>query len=90
MSIQEKIKKRELVAQRAISKAFGTEEDEYGATLFVSHHLEEIEKEYWKKHFGTGTVEPEKVLGLLVLKSHWGGDDDLDTFVCWLGARLFN
>jgi len=80
MSIKEEIKKREQIARQAIYKAFGTEEDEFGGTLFVTHHLEEIEKEYWVKHIGTEIIEPEKILGLLVLKSHWGGEKDIDIF----------
>jgi len=37
------IKKREEAALAAIKRAFGTPEDEYGATLFVYHHLEQID-----------------------------------------------
>ena len=33
------IEKREKAAIAAIRSAFGTEEDESGATLFVDHHL---------------------------------------------------
>jgi len=70
----EQIKKREELALDSIKAAFGTEDDEFGGTLFVSHHLEEIEAEYWKKHFGTATPDPREVLNILQLKSHW--DDD--------------
>ena len=79
---QEEIKKREKAAISAIKSAFGTEDDEYGGTLFVTHHLEEIEKDYWQKHLGTTQPEPIKILDILVLRSHWGDEDDegIDTF----------
>jgi hypothetical protein len=75
----DEIKRREQAARQAIKKAFGTEEDEFGATMFVSHHLEEIDSSYWQKHLATETPEPAKVLDLLVLQSHWGDGDELDT-----------
>lgn len=79
-SSQEEINRRTKLAFSSIQRAFGTEEDEYGATLFVSHHLEEIEKEFWKKHIGTTEPEPKQVLDILVLRSHWGEEDGVDTF----------
>lgn len=79
---QEDIKKREKAAIAAIRSAFGTEDDEYGGTLFVNHHLDEIEKDFWQKHLGTSQPEPKQVLDILVLQSHWGDEDDegIDTF----------
>jgi hypothetical protein len=76
----DEVKKREAAARAAIKKAFGTADDESGATLFVSHHLEELDSNYWKKHLSTETPEPGRVLELLELRSHWGGDDEIDTF----------
>jgi len=76
----EEIQKREATARAAIKKAFGTAADESGATLFVSHHLEELDSDYWKKHLSTETPDPHRVLELLVLREHWGGDDEIDTF----------
>ncbi|OAI42448.1 hypothetical protein AYO41_04265 [Verrucomicrobia bacterium SCGC AG-212-E04] len=76
----DEIKKREAVARATINKAFGTADDEYGATLFVSHHLKELDSAYWKKHLSTETPEPRRLLELLELRSHWGGDGDIDTF----------
>lgn len=76
----EEIKRREAAARVAINKAFGTSEDESGATLFVSHHLEEMDSEYWRKHLSTETPDPRLVLGLLELRSHWGGGDEIDIF----------
>ncbi len=76
----DEIKRREAAARAAIKKAFGTADDEFGATLFVSHHLEELDSAYWKKHFSTETPDPHPILESLVLRSHWGGDDEIDTF----------
>jgi len=78
--MRNEIEKREKAAVAAIRSALGTEDDESGATLFVEHHLEEIEGEYWQKHVSTPTPEPLKVLDILVLRSHWGGNDDIETF----------
>ena len=74
------ITKREAAARAAIKNAFGTPDDEFGATLFVSHHLDELEPPYWTKHFSTETPEPQRILESLVLRSHWGGDDEIDSF----------
>ncbi len=76
------IKRREKAARAAIKSAIGTDEDEYGATLFVSHHLEEIEESYWEKYLDTPRPEPSRVLDILELQSHWGDEDDdgIDTF----------
>lgn len=81
-STKQLIEKRKKIALSAIRKAFGTEEDEEGATLFVEHHLEEIGGDYWKKHLGTEKPEPERVLELLQLVSPTedDGDDELDLF----------
>jgi len=77
-----KIDKREKSAVAAIRNAFGAEDDETGVTLFIEHHLEEIETQYWEKHLGTKKPEQASVLGILVLRSHWGDEDDdgIDTF----------
>ena len=76
------IERRTAAALAAIKASYGTAEAEYAATLFVSHHLEEIEAAYWTKHFGDPTPEPAQILDKLVLRSHWSDEDDdgLDTF----------
>ena len=79
-NMQNEIENREKAGIAAIRSAFGTDEDESGATLFVEHHLEEIEGEYWQKHLGATNPEPINVLDILVLRSHWGGDDEIETF----------
>lgn len=76
------VERRKKTALAAIKRAFDTEEDECGATLFVSHHIEEIDEAYWQKYLGTARPEPSRVLDILELRSHWGGeeDDGIDTF----------
>jgi len=69
--MQNEIEKREKASVAAIRSAFGTEGDESGVTLFVEHHLEEIEGEYWQKHLGTAKPEPIRVLDTLYY-SHIG------------------
>lgn len=78
----DEIKRREMSALTAIRDAFGTEADEYGGTLFVSHLLEELDATYWQSNLATTSPEPEQVLGLLELRSHWGDDDEngIDVF----------
>ena len=79
---KKEIEKRMKLAISTIKNVFGTEEDEFGGTLFVTHHLEEIENIFWQKHLGTTQPEPKKVLDILILRSHWGDEDDdgIDTF----------
>ena len=84
------IKRREASARAAIKRAFGTADDESGVALFISHHLEELDSAYWKKHFSTETPEPHRILESLELRSHWGGDDEIDTFDFTLPEEVTN
>jgi hypothetical protein len=86
----DEIKRRETAARAAIKKAFGTANDEFGATLFVSHHLEELESSYWTKHLSTETPEPRLVLDVLELRDHWGEDDELERFDFTLPEEVTN
>ena len=88
--MQTEIERRERAAIAAIRSVFGTEEDESGATLFIEHHLEEIEGEYWQKHLGTSKPEPARVFDILLLQSHWGGDDDIESFDFTLPEDITN
>ena len=74
-SVADEIQRREKVALEAIKKSFGTEDGEFGATMFSTHHIEELEPSYWLKHLGTENPEPVKVLDILEFKSHWGEDE---------------
>ena len=75
-SIATEIQRREKLALEAIKSTFGTEDGEFGATMFATHHIEELEPAYWLKHLGTETPEPKKVLEALQLKEHWGDDEN--------------
>ena len=74
------IEKRTEIARSAIKAAYGTEEDEYGVTLFVSHHLAEIEKSYWNEQFQAESPEPMQILESLILRSKFEDEDELDSF----------
>ena len=78
----DEIERRKTVALSAIRRAFDTEPDEFGVTLFVSHHLREIGASYWQKHLKADDPDPRHVLDMLVLQSHWGEEDEdgVDTF----------
>jgi hypothetical protein len=79
---QDEIARREKLALDAIHRSLGTEDGEYGATLFASHHRSELDPAYWQKHLGTAEPERAQIIGLLILKSHWGDADagGIDTF----------
>lgn len=70
---------REGRAREAVKRSHGTEEGEYGATLFVSHHLEELDSAYWQEHFDTESPEPGRVLSILQVQPHVEEEDDLGT-----------
>ena len=74
----EEIKKREEIALSAIKSVFATPEQKDGVTLFIEHHIEELEPDYWEKHLGTTKPEPKKILNLLVLRDHWDDDTVFD------------
>ena len=63
---------RKRQASAAIKAAFGTEAGEVSVDLFVSHHLMELPASYWSERCGSGSPEPEVVLGLLELHDSWG------------------
>ena len=70
------IDKRQKLALSAIKQVFGTNEGEDGVNLFIEHHLDEVEKSYWKKHLNTESPEPKNILDILILDSHWGDDEE--------------
>lgn len=76
------IQKREAAARAAIVQTVGTEDGECGAGEFISHHLEELEPEYWSRHLGTQHPAPAQVVSILELRGHWSADNEngLDVF----------
>ena len=73
---QSELEKRKQAALAAIKAAYGTEEDEFGATLFVSHHLEQLDPTYWLEYFQTEKPEPMKILDSLVLQMDFEENDE--------------
>jgi hypothetical protein len=86
------IEKRKNIALAAIRSAFTAEEYDYGAVLFVLHHLDEIEETYWQKRLGASCPDPSCVLDILELRSHWSGeeDDGIETFDFTLPGSITN
>ncbi|MEM8817446.1 MAG: DUF2004 domain-containing protein [Pseudomonadota bacterium] len=72
----DKTAKREAAARAHINAVYGTPGDEYGVTLFVSHHLNEIEASYWLAYVGTAKPEPRQVLDLLEPKPSLDDEED--------------
>ena len=91
MSQKEEIEKRKRVALYAIKESFGTPEAEYDVDLFIRHHLEEIESEYWVKHLKTEKPKAEQVLDLFVLDSYLGDEDgNMENFDFTLPEEVTN
>ena len=91
MAIDEaKLEERKKVALAAIKSAYGTAEDEYGATLFVSHHLGEIGSSYWEERFDSPQPEPMQILSSLVLQNDFDDEDDIDSLDFTLPGDVTN
>lgn len=86
----DEIKRREAAARAAIKEAFSAGDDEFGVLLFVSHHLEEVDVSHWRRHLSTEAPDPRLILDLLELRSHWGGDKEIDTFDFTLPEAVTN
>jgi hypothetical protein len=73
--------RRTRIALEAIRRSLDTEAGEDGATLFATHHLEELDPSYWRTHLNSDKPTSAQVVGLLRLQSHRSDDDDdgLDT-----------
>jgi len=69
---------QEVEALAAIKKSYGTEEQEYGVTLFVNHHLEELSKNYWKGLTGTEKPTYQQVLEQLVMINKWESEGEIN------------
>lgn len=69
---------KEEIALEGIKNSSRTEQGEHGIDEFVSHHIEELPKSYWKEHLGTEVPSAEQVIGLLVLREEWEDEDVYD------------
>ncbi|MEP5761137.1 MAG: DUF2004 domain-containing protein [Litoreibacter sp.] len=74
--------KREKIALSTIKSYMGTPEGEDCVILFVEHHLEELEADYFSRTYGTTTPAASQMLSSLVLVSSWSYQDDgnIDVF----------
>jgi len=72
----------EKTARESIKSFYGTPEGEDGPTLFISHHLDELEPDFWVRTYGTEAPEATQVLDSLVLVGSWSSEDDgnIDVF----------
>jgi Protein of unknown function (DUF2004) len=68
--------RREASARAAIRNAFDTPQARDSVTLFISHHLDELEADYWREHFGDDAPTPEAILDRLELHKHWSPGED--------------
>src|ERR1700733_2274002 len=86
------IERRKALALAAIKRILGKSEGKFSVTLFVSHHLDELDAAYWKKHAGAPKPSPKRVLDLLELHSHRGADghDGIATFDFTLPGDVTN
>ncbi len=83
---------RQAAARQAIKSFYGEPKGEYGPTLFVSHHLKEIEPAYWLRTIGVSRPTPEQLLDALVLVDFWasGGGQSVNTFDLSLPETVSN
>lgn len=74
------IERRTKTALTAIKQALSERESE--VAMFASHHISELDAEYWKERAGTAKPTAKQVIDLLELQSHWGddGEEGIDTF----------
>lgn len=76
---------RDVLAKRAIKASLQADAKSFDdVTMFVEHHLAELDRSYWIEQLETASPTPEKVLHLLELKSTWHQfveeDEQPDTF----------
>ena len=69
---------QETEALSAIKKSYGSEEQEYGVTLFVNHHLEELSGDYWNALTGTPKPTPQQVLEQLTVINKWVSEGEVN------------
>jgi hypothetical protein len=70
------IQRRTQAALLAIKEAMNEGDNDSMVELFVSHHLRELNAEYWNKYAGIPRPSATEVLDLLELRSHWGEEDE--------------
>ena len=87
-----KKKEYEQVALLKIMSLLEVSSGEDDVTLFVDHHLAELEPDYFSKTFGTPTPNASQILHSLVLVGSWSSEDDgnVDVFDFSLPGNVTN
>ena len=75
---QKELERRKALALKSIRDAYREDDHENDVTMYVDHHLEKVDPEYWLKHTGHRKPDPSDVLGLLVFDHHWTPADEDD------------
>ncbi|RYZ93972.1 MAG: DUF2004 domain-containing protein, partial [Moraxellaceae bacterium] len=65
---------KEKIARLALTDSLVTGRFKENVLLFVEHHLEEVEPEYWQKHFGSTQPAVQEVIEKLVLHDNSEGN----------------
>lgn len=69
-------KEYEQAALATLKSLCGTSAGEDSVTLFVDHHLAELEPDYFSQTYGTPTPEAPQILASLILVDSWSSEDD--------------
>ena len=74
--------KKIIAAQKAIRARLGTAAGEDDVSLFVSHHIDELNSEEWVACLGSALPSPQDVIDCLVLRDAWDSREDgtIDTY----------
>jgi hypothetical protein len=85
------LSRRTQIALEAIKRSLGTEAGQDSVTLFANHHIEELDASYWQTHLNSKKPTAAQVIGILILRSHWGpGEDGIDTLDFTLPGDVTN
>ena len=82
----------EVAARAKLLEMLGTDDGEFGPTVFVSHHKEELSADYWASAFGNADPLPDEIIRGLVMVDSWSSEDDdnIDTFDFSLPGEVTN
>ncbi|TXJ09958.1 MAG: DUF2004 domain-containing protein [Acinetobacter sp.] len=70
---------KEQLARQALANALVTGQFKESILLFIEHHLEEIEVEYWQEFFGTNKPSAEQIIAKLEVEDRsYLEDEELD------------
>lgn len=79
-AVRAEIARRDVIARAAMLELLELRAGEFSVSLYVKHHLSQLGASYWQERFGVANPDPARVLDSLVLRSHWGGEDGIDSF----------